>query len=139
MQAKMAQGGPTNMTNEQKLRDALEIALADEDFMGNNTKVNKAVEALTPKDDLTRVFKQLQGNARKDFNDKKEEGTPGYTEQTKADKIREYVLTKFKKHMDAPKTSVKATNMFNAAYPVVAPPTDSVPADGIADDEEKAA
>jgi CxxC motif-containing protein (DUF1111 family) len=123
------------MTNEQKLREVLELALADDEFMSSNTKVNKAVEALTPKDDLTRVFKTLQINARKDFNDKKEEGIPGYTNQTKDAKIREYVSSRFKKHMDAPKTSVKATSMFNAAYPaVVAPPTD-----GVADEEAEAA
>lgn len=104
-------------SNEQKLRDAVEQAIADKDFMGNSKKVDKAVKALTPKDDLTRIFKQLQGNARKYFNDKKEEGVPGYNEQTRTAKIKEYVQNRFQKHMDASNTSVKATMMFSAAYP----------------------
>ena len=105
--------------NAKLLYAAFDLATADIDFMGNNAKVDKAIEAMTPKDEVSKVFKQLQGNARKDFNDKKEEGTPGYTEQTKANKIREYVLLKFQKHMSAPKTSAKATKLFNDTYPLV--------------------
>jgi hypothetical protein len=127
----MTQGGSINMlSNIQKLQAALTIAIADEDFIGNTTKVNKAIEALTPKDELTKIFTQLKGNARRDFNDKKGEHVAGYSDLTRDAKIREYFTVRFQKHMDAPKTSKKATNMYNAFFN----PVDSVPADGIADD-----
>jgi hypothetical protein len=105
------------MSNLQLLQAAFVIAVADEKFMGDSTKVGKAIEALTPKDGLTRVLKQLQGYGLKDFLVKKEEGKAGYTDLTKAEKVKGYVLGKFKPYMDDPKTSVKATELFNAAYP----------------------
>jgi len=109
------------MSNEDKLTAALFLALADEDFMGNNSKVNKAIEAMTPKDTLTAVLKRLQGNARRDFLDKKDSGVVGYDDESKADKIREYVSTRFKDYMENPKTSKKANELFNAAYPPIQP------------------
>lgn len=104
-------------TNKKLLRDALELALADEKFMGDKTKVDKAIDALTPKSTVSATFKRLQGNARRDFNDKKEEGTPGYTEHTKAGKIKKYVHDKFKAYMENPKTKDEATKLYYAAYP----------------------
>jgi hypothetical protein len=103
--------------NAQLLRAAVVIALADEDFMGNNKKVNNAVEVLTPKDTLTATLKRLQGNANKDFLDKKDKAVIGYTEQTRAEKIKAYVQDRFQSYMDDPKTSEKATKLFIAAYP----------------------
>jgi len=102
--------------NAQAIRSAVLKALADEDFMGSIKKINAAVEALTPKDDVSRVFNQLLGNARKDFNDKKERGLIGYTEDDRAEKTKEYVQSRFKKHMADPKTGLKATRLFNAEY-----------------------
>lgn len=128
------------VTNKQKLEAALVIALADEKFMGNNTKVDKAIEALTPKTTISATFKRLQGNARRDYLDKNDAGLAGYTELTRAAKIKEYVYEAFKSYMDDSKTSAEATKLFNAVYPVViAPQADLVPADGIADPEEQAA
>jgi hypothetical protein len=103
--------------NAQLLRDAVLKALADEDFMGNNKKVNNAVEALTPKDTLTATLKRLQGNANKDYLDKKDKGIIGYVDQFRAEKMKAYVLDRFQAYMDAPKASEKATKLFNAAYP----------------------
>ena len=103
--------------NEQLLRDALEVTLADKKFMGNNTKVDKAVEALTPKSTLTATFKRLQGNALSDYSVNKENGVTGYNDGTKADKIKEYVYDRFKSYMIATATSDEATKLFNAAYP----------------------
>jgi len=105
------------MSYAEKLRIAVAIALADDDFMGNNKKVDNAVDALTPKDTITSVFKRLQGNALKDFLVKKDEGKAGYVDEAKAEKVQAYVLAKFKGYMEDPKTSAKATEMFNAAYP----------------------
>ena len=104
-------------TNKQKLEAALAFALADEDFMGNNKKVDNAVDALTPKDTLTATFKRLQGNARKDFLDKKDQGLTGYVDEAKDAKIRDYVHAKFQAYMENPKTAKKATELFFAAYP----------------------
>jgi hypothetical protein len=106
-------------TNEQMLREALELALKDDKFMGDNSKVNKAIAALTPKSTLTAVLKRLKGNARRDFLEKKDENISGYTDLTRDVKIREYVYDKFKSHLEDPKTSAEATKLFNAAYPPV--------------------
>lgn len=128
------------MTNKEKLEAALALALADEKFMGETTKVDKAVEALTPKSTVTATFKRLQGNAKSDFLVKKDAKQTGYTDLNRDIKIKEYVYDKFKSYMDDSKTSAEATKLFNAVYPVViAPPADSVPAEGIADFEEQVA
>lgn len=105
-------------TNKQKLEEAFFGALGDEDFMGNSSKVNKAIEALTPKDSLTAVLKRLQGNARRDFLDKKDQGINGYTDDAKAEKIKDYVSSKFKSYMEDPKTATKATKIYFDSYPV---------------------
>lgn len=105
-------------TNAQALREAVEKALADDKFMGNSNKINNAVEALTPKDTLTGTLKRLQGNANKDFLDKKDKGIIGYTEPNRAEKIKAYVQDKFQSYMDNPKTSEKAIKLFNEAYAV---------------------
>jgi hypothetical protein len=115
-----------NMENEQKLRDALALALADMDFMGNNKKVAKAIEALTPKDTVTSVFKRLQGNARKDFLDNLDAGKPGFTVENRDAKIKQYVHDKFKSYMDDLKTSAKATELFNATYQSTSAPGDQM-------------
>jgi hypothetical protein len=104
-------------TNKEKLEAALAFALADEKFMGDNNKVNKAIEALTPKDNLSATLKRLQGNANKDFLDKKDKGIIGYEDQNRADKIKEYVQDRFRSYMEDPKTSEKAIKLFNATYP----------------------
>ncbi|GFO61935.1 hypothetical protein GMST_42600 [Geomonas silvestris] len=112
------------MDNSQRLRDALALALADDDFMGNSTKVRKAVEALTPKSTVTATFKRLQGNALGDYALKKENGVAGYNNETKAQKVKEYVHDRFKSYMVDPRTSVEATKLFNAAYPEPVPQSD---------------
>lgn len=123
------------MSNVERLNAAVALAVADAKFMGDNSKVNKAIEALTPKSTVSATFKRLHGNALSAFLVKKEEGVTGYTSETKAAKIKEYVHEKFKSYMDDPKTSEEATKLYNAAYPaVVAPPTD-----GVADEEAEAA
>jgi hypothetical protein len=103
-------------TNEQRLYAALEVAIADTDFIGDNKKVEKAIEALTPKDTVTSVFKRLQGIARKDFLDKQDQELPGYTSATRDEKIKQYVHDKFKTYMENPKTAIKATELFNSVY-----------------------
>jgi hypothetical protein len=113
-------------TNEQKLHNALKLALADEKFMGNNDKVNKAIDALTPKTTVTAVFKRLQGNALGDYAVNKEKGIDGYTDATKADKIKKYVQDRFQTYMDDPRTSKEATELFKAAY---LPPRDKLECD----------
>ena len=124
------------MTNEERLYAALTLALADENFMGNNSSVRKAIEALTPKSTATAVLKRLQGNALRDFLEKKDAGVVGFTEEARAEKIKGYVQERFKAHMEAPKTSVEATKLFNAAYPSVAASlVDSGLAESHADDE----
>lgn len=100
------------------IHDAVLKALADNKFMGNSTKVNNAVEALTPKDTLSGTLKRLQNNANKDFLDKKDKGIIGYTDQNRAEKIKAYVQDKFQPYMDDPKTSARATQLFNDAYPL---------------------
>ncbi len=102
--------------NVQLLNAALLLALADSEFMGNNSKVDKAVDALTPKDGLTRIFKQLQGNAKKDFLLGKDEKKSGYTDENKAAKIREYVEHKFNSYMLDSKTSDRAKALFNEVF-----------------------
>lgn len=104
--------------NGNLLYEAVTKALGDEDFMGDNKKVNKAVEALTPKDTLTATLKRLQGNANRDYLDKKDQGIIGYTEETRSEKIKEYVTARFQAYMDNPKTSGKATKLYNDTYPV---------------------
>lgn len=116
--------------NKELLEAALVIALADVKFMGDNTKVDKAVEALTPKSTVTATFKRLQGNALSDYSVNKENGVDGYHDGTKALKIKEYVHDRFKSYMEATKTSVEATKLFHAAYP---------PAPGPVVDEKEAA
>ena len=99
------------------IRDAVLKALADDDFMGNLKKVKAAAEVLTPKDNLTATLKRLQGNANRDYLDKKDQGVIGYTDQNRADKTKGYVQERFQSYMDDPKTSDKATKLFNEAYP----------------------
>lgn len=123
------------MTNELRLRNALELAVADNKFIGDTSKVNKAIEALTPKSTVSATFKRLHGNALRDFLEKKDAGRVDYTDQTRADQIKKYVTDKFQSYIDDPKTSEEATKLFNAAYPVVVVP----PADGVADEELEAA
>jgi hypothetical protein len=82
-------------------------------------KLSAAVELLTRKSTVTATFKRLQGNAKKDFLDKMDSGAVGYTADTRALKIKEYVYDKFKSYMLATKTTVEATNLFNAAYTTV--------------------
>lgn len=128
------------INNIQRLNAAVAIALANADFMGDAKKVNKAIEALTPKDDVTRVFKMLQGNALKDYLVNKELGKAADGSQARADWIKNYVTDKFKKHMADPRTATNATKLYNDAYPATtAPEIGSVPADGIADPEKEAA
>jgi hypothetical protein len=135
-----AKEAPSMISNIQRLKAAVAIALADSKFMRDNSKVDKAVDALTPKSTITATFKRLQGNGNSDFLVKKDEGQLGYTEQTRADKIKEYVHDRFKSYMEDPKTSEEATKLFNAEYPpVAATSSDAVPADGVADVEEEAA
>lgn len=105
------------MSNVLKLNAAVTIALADADFMGDTKKVNKAIEALRPKDDVTRVFKMLQGNALKDYLVDKDNGKVDGSDEARTGAIKSYVFDKFKKHMTDPKTSEKATKMYNDAYP----------------------
>lgn len=105
-------------TNVERLNAAVTLALADVKFMGDKTKVDKAIVALTPKSTVTATFKRLQGNALSDFLVKKDEMAAGYTDETKADKIKEYVHDRFKSYMEAFNTSAEATKLFNAAYPL---------------------
>ncbi|GFO59231.1 hypothetical protein GMST_15560 [Geomonas silvestris] len=104
-------------TNAAMIRDAVLKALADDDFMGNIKKVKAAAEVLTPKDTLTATLKRLQGNANRDFLEKKDKGVIGFTDQARADKIKVYVQERFQSYMDDPKTSEKATKLFREAYP----------------------
>jgi hypothetical protein len=115
------------ISNAQRLNAAVAIALTNTDFMGNTPKVDKAIEALTPKSTVSATFKRLQGNAKKDFLDKKDAGHVGYTEDYRAEKIKEYVKSKFQTHMDSPKTSDEATKLFYDAYPTetAAPATEA--------------
>ena len=106
-------------SNAAIIRDAVLKALADEDYMGNIKKVKAAADALTPKDTLTATLKRLQGNGLKDYAVGKEEGRVGFTDAKKADKIKGYVQERFQSYMDDPKTSDKATKLFNAAYSAV--------------------
>jgi hypothetical protein len=105
------------MTNEERLTAAVALVLMDEKFMGNNTKVDKAIEALTPKTTVSGVFKRLQGNALGDFLILKDAGKPGYTEDNRTVRVADYVKSKFKSYMDDPKTSKEATELFNKTYP----------------------
>jgi hypothetical protein len=105
--------------NVKLLQAALTLALTDKNFIGNNRKVDNAIDALTPKDTVTAVFKRLQGNAKRDFLDKKDAGLDGYTDVNRDAKIKAYVSAKFNSYMIDPRTSAKATELFNAAYPSV--------------------
>lgn len=100
------------------IRDAVLKALADEDFMGNIKKVKAAAEVLTPKDTLTATLKRLQGNAKRDYLDKVDQGIIGYNDQSRAEKIKAYVQERFQSYMDNPRTTDKATKLFREAYPV---------------------
>lgn len=104
------------MTNQERLNAAVALALADAKFMGDTSKVNKAIDALTPKSTVSGTLKRLQRNALSEFLVKKDKETVGYTEETKSDKIREYVHERFRSYMEAPKTSEEATRLYNAAY-----------------------
>jgi hypothetical protein len=99
------------------LYKAVMLALSDEDFMGNSKKVRAAGEALTPKDTLTATLKRLQKNGNRDYLEKKDQGVLGYTDASRAEKIKGYVLERFQAYMDDPKTSEKAIKLFKAAYP----------------------
>lgn len=118
-------------TNAQLLCKAVLLALADEDYMGNVKKVKGACEILTPKDTLTATLKRLQGNANKDFLDKKDKDVTGYTDQTRKEKTKQYVQDKFQSYLDDPKTTEKATKLFAAAYP---PKVDEEAPEGSAED-----
>jgi len=120
-------------TNAQLLYKAVLLALADEDYMGNIKKVKGACEVLTPKDTLTATLKRLQGNANKDFLDKKDKEIPGYTDQTRKEKTKQYVQEKFQSYLDDPKTSEKAAKLFTAAYPLKA--EDKAPEEETGQDE----
>ncbi|GAW66857.1 hypothetical protein GPEL0_01r2399 [Geoanaerobacter pelophilus] len=106
-----------NTDNATMIRDAVLKALADEDFMGNLKKVKAAAEVLTPKDTLTATLKRLQGNANRDFLEKKDKKVIGFIDENRADKIKIYVQERFQSYMDDPKTSDKATKLFGDAYP----------------------
>jgi len=118
-------------TNAERLQSALTIALADEKFMGNNDKVSKAIEALTPKSTVSAVLKRLQGNALRDFLEKKDTGHSGYNDLARPEKIKAYVHDKFKTYMEDPKTSKEAIKLFNDAYQLPVAPK------GIADNTEQ--
>jgi hypothetical protein len=111
------------------LYEAVAIALEDAGFMDDNKKINKAIEALTPKDDVTKVLKQLQGYGYRDYLVEKEAGRAVDSAEAKAAHIKDYVSARFKKHMSNPKTGVKATKMYNDAYPSVVAenPSDDTP------------
>lgn len=106
-----------NTDNATLIRDAVMKALADDDFMGNIKKVKAAAEVLTPKDTLTATLKRLQGNANRDYLDKKDQGIIGYNEENRAAKTKSYVQERFQSYMDDPKTSEKAMKLFNDAFP----------------------
>lgn len=107
-----------NTDNAAIIRDAVLKALTDEDFMGNIKKVKAAAEVLTPKDTLTATLKRLQGNAKRDYLDKLDQGIIGYSAHTRAEKIKAYVQERFQSYMDNPRTTDKATKLFSEAYPV---------------------
>jgi hypothetical protein len=123
------------LTNSQRLNAAVAIALSDTKFMGDNTKVDKAIVALTPKSTVSGTFKRLQGNALEDYLVKKDAGFDGYSDSTRAEKIKKYVADRFQTYLDDPKTSDEAKKLFNATYPVVnVMPLDTVPSGGVTDD-----
>lgn len=117
------------LSNAEKLNAAVALAIADAKFIGNTDKVNKAIDALTPKSTVTATFKRLQGNARKDFLDNQDSGKIGYTEDNRAAKIRDYVSNRFQTYIDDPKTANEAKDLFNATFPV----------EDVGDSEEEAA
>ena len=107
----------TDTPNARLILAAFLKAVADKDFMGSIKKINAAVDALTPKSHVTATFKRLQGNALSDYAVNKENKVQGYTDETKAGKIQEYVYDRFKSYMADPKNREEATKLFNAAYP----------------------
>lgn len=110
------------MTNREKLQLAVALVLTNDKFMDDNSKVNKAIDALTPKSTASSVLKRLQGNAKRDFLDKKDAGVAGYAEENRVSKIKEYIFNRFKSYMESPRTSAEATTLFNAAYPTASVP-----------------
>lgn len=80
-------------------------------------KLASAVDELTPKSTVSSVFKRLQGNALRDFALSKENGKVGYADDTKNQKVQEYVHSRFKSYMEDPKTSREAIALYNATYP----------------------
>lgn len=55
------------MNNEQKLRAAFAIVLADDEFMNDNPKVNKLLEALTIKNGVTKQLNQAYTYGERDW------------------------------------------------------------------------
>lgn len=55
------------INNSQRLNAAVALALADVDFMGDTSKVNKAIDALTSKDDVTKRLNQSVTYGEKDW------------------------------------------------------------------------
>lgn len=107
------------ITDVENALDALKTIIAEDPGIEGlqGKKLAAAVDALTIKTTVSSVFKRLQGNALRDFAVGKEEGKPGYGDDTKEQKIKEYVFIRFSSYMEDPKTSKEATRLFNAAYP----------------------
>lgn len=103
--------------NALQIYEAVAAALDDAEFMDDNKKISKAIEALTPKDDVTKVLKQLQGYGYRDYLVEKEAGRAEDSPEAKAAHIKEYVSARFKKHMSNQKTGAKATKLFYETYP----------------------
>ncbi|NVN91918.1 MAG: hypothetical protein HXX11_15130 [Desulfuromonadales bacterium] len=103
------------------LRAALAMVLEDDEFMNDDGKVNNVFDAMTYKDGVSKIFRQLQGNGLKDYLVNKEKGKAGASPQDKADWIKGYITARFTKHMVDPNTGARATKLFNAAYPPAVP------------------
>ena len=93
-------------------------------------QLGEVVGLLTLNDNLSRVFKQLQGNGHKHFLAEKDKGSRDYIDETKDTQIKKYVQTRFQSYMDDPDTSERARELFDTAYP---------PESGAVDSEEAAA
>jgi len=106
-----------NTKNAKLIREAVIIALADDDFMDDDDKVSKAIESFIPKGTLSATFKRLQKNAKRDYLDNLDDETPGYTVHNREEKIKTYIYDRFKSYMDDSKTSKKARRLFDAVYP----------------------
>lgn len=115
----------TIATVEQLLSELKAAAKKNPDIEVHKAKhLGKVVELLTLNDNLSRVLKQLQGNALKHFLAQKEKGSIGFSEETKAAQIKHYVQTRFQSYMDDPDTAERAQELFNAAYPSTASQTE---------------